>query len=56
MASITKINKIKTNTSNQYRTTIPKEFIKKFKLKKSDQIIWKKKGKTISLTFIKNES
>ncbi len=56
MASITKVSKVKTNTSDQFRTTIPKEVIDKFRIKGTEKILWSLKAKKISLFFIQDES
>ena len=53
MASITKINKIKTNTSKQLRVTIPKEVSDNFKLVGQEKIFWEIKNKKVLITFIR---
>lgn len=52
MTSITKINKIRTNTSDQLRTTIPKEVKDKFNLKGKEKVLWEIKNKKVSITFL----
>ena len=53
MTSITKINKFRTNTGDQMRVTIPKEIADKFKLKKSQKVLWQTDGRKVTVRFLK---
>ena len=53
MASMTKINKIRTNTADQMRTTIPKEVKDKFHLKGDEKVFWEVNKGKIVISFFK---
>ena len=53
MASLTKINKIRTNTADQMRTTMPKEIIDRFNLQGKEKVLWEIKNKRVTITFLR---